>query len=57
MAPDGSVWLTEQGSNKLGRWDHTTQKITEYQDDAGKHTVRIGPSGEIWFIPPLRMKP
>jgi cytochrome c5 len=20
-APDGSVWLTEQGSNKLGRWD------------------------------------
>ena len=28
----GSVWLAEQASNKLGRWDPTTQKITEYQD-------------------------
>src|SRR6267154_5628310 len=31
-APDGSVWLAEQGSNKLGRWDSVTEKITEYQD-------------------------
>ena len=23
-AADGSVWLTEQGSNKLGRWDPVT---------------------------------
>ena len=23
--PDGSVWLTEQGSDKLGRWDPVTQ--------------------------------
>ena len=27
-APDGSVWLTEQGSNKLGKWDSKTQQIT-----------------------------
>jgi virginiamycin B lyase len=58
-APDGSVWLAEQGSNKLGRWDPTTQKITEYQDaylpgkegieDGGsKHTVRFDPSGKVW---------
>jgi len=58
-AADGSVWLTEQGSNKLGRWDPTTQKITEYQDaylpgkegreDGGsRHTVRIDAKGFVW---------
>jgi virginiamycin B lyase len=48
-APDGSVWLTEQGSNKLGRWDPTTREITEYQDDRRKHTVRVDPkTGLIW---------
>lgn len=58
-APDGSVWLTEQASNKLGRWDPVTQKITEYQDayrpgkegreDGGsRHTVRIDSKGMVW---------
>ncbi len=58
-AADGSVWLAEQGSNKIGRWDPATQKITEYQDaylpgkegieDGGsKHTIRIDPSGKVW---------
>jgi virginiamycin B lyase len=58
-AADGSVWLTEQGPNKLGRWDPVTEKITEYQDsflpghegseDGGsKHTVRLDPSGRAW---------
>jgi virginiamycin B lyase len=47
-APDGSVWLTEQGSNKLGRWDPATQKITEFQDDWGKHTIRVDAKGEVW---------
>ncbi|HKD25109.1 MAG TPA: carboxypeptidase regulatory-like domain-containing protein [Xanthobacteraceae bacterium] len=47
--PDGSVWLTEQGSNKLGRWDPRTKDITEYQDTVGKHTVRIDPkTGMVW---------
>ena len=58
-APDGSVWLTEQASDKLGRWDPATQKITEYQDayapgkegreDGGsRHTVRIDSKGMVW---------
>lgn len=58
-APDGSVWLTEQGANKLGRWDPATQKITEYQDaylpgkegvTAGgdKHTLRVDAQGRVW---------
>ena len=29
-APDGSVWIAEQASNKLGRWDPKTHVITEY---------------------------
>src|SRR6266446_3322708 len=49
LHPDGSVWLTEQGSNKLGRWDPQTKEITEYQDTVGKHTVRIDPkTGMVW---------
>lgn len=62
-APDGTVWLTEQQSNKLGKWDPTTQKVTEYQDTGtlvkgedgdgegnrgSKHTVRIARDGKIW---------
>jgi virginiamycin B lyase len=58
-APDGSVWLTEQGSNKLGRWDPTTRTITEYQDaytpgkegtvaGGSKHTLRIDAQGRVW---------
>jgi len=57
--PDGSVWLTEQGANSIGRWDPVTQKITEYQDpyapgkegiaEGGeKHTLRLDPSGNVW---------
>ena len=58
-APDGSVWLTEQASNKLGHWDPATQKITEYQDTympgkegteegGSRHTVRIDAKGMVW---------
>ena len=58
-APDGTVWLTEQASNKLGKWDPTSGKITEYQDayqpgkeglEAGgsKHTVRMDSKGNVW---------
>ncbi len=58
-APDGSVWLTEQGSNKLGRWDPAAQKITEFPDaylpgkegmlgGGSKHTLRIASNGDVW---------
>ena len=47
--PDGSVWLTQQGSDKLGRWDPRTETITEYQDTVRKHTVKIDPrTGLVW---------
>jgi virginiamycin B lyase len=58
-APDGSVWIGEQASNKVGKWDPVTRKVTEYQDrykpglegfeDGGsKHTVRIDHAGKVW---------
>lgn len=49
-APDGSVWLAEQGSNKLGHWDPATQQITEYLDapKGSKHTVRVDAAGNVW---------
>ncbi len=47
-AEDGSVWLTQQGSNKLGRWDPDTEKITEFQDTVRKHTIRIDGEGRVW---------
>ena len=58
-AADGSVWLTEQGSNKLGHWDPATRTITEFQDayvpgkegtvaGGSKHTLRIDAQGRVW---------
>ncbi|HEV2522903.1 MAG TPA: carboxypeptidase regulatory-like domain-containing protein [Candidatus Acidoferrales bacterium] len=58
-AADGSVWLTEQGSNKLGRWDPATRTISEFQDayipgkegtvaGGSKHTLRIDSQGRVW---------
>ena len=47
-APDGSVWLTEQGSNKLGHWDPATR--THYgisgcvYSRARKERLRADPS-------------
>jgi virginiamycin B lyase len=58
-APDGTVWLTEQGSDKLGMWDPKTKTVTEYQDrkipgklgyaSGSKHTVRFDGDGNPWF--------
>ena len=58
-APDGSAWLTEQATNKIGRWDPVTKQITEYQDQidpakvglragGSKHTIRVDSKGMVW---------
>jgi virginiamycin B lyase len=57
--PDGTVWFTEQATNKIGKWDPKTKEITEYQDaldpskaglrSAGsKHTIRVDSKGMVW---------
>jgi hypothetical protein len=45
-APDGSVWLAEAGSKKPAA-DPKTDKVTEYQDDWRKHTIKVHPDGSI----------
>ena len=58
-APDGSVWLTEQGGNRLGHWDPATKTIVEYKDSytpgkegvtsgGDKHTLRVDAQGRVW---------
>jgi virginiamycin B lyase len=57
--PDGSVWLSEQGGNRLGHWDPASKTITEFKDvytpgkegvTAGgdKHTLRVDAAGRVW---------
>ena len=56
-APDGSVWFTEQGSNRLGKIDPRTGEVGEFQaplkdgigtDRGSKHTVRVDAEGMVW---------
>jgi virginiamycin B lyase len=52
-APDGTVWLAEQGSDRVGKWDPATKQITEYQDEmsgrrGSKHTIRFDNQGNVW---------
>jgi virginiamycin B lyase len=58
-APDGTVWLEEQATNRVGKWDPQTRQITEYQDSfipgkaaedggGGKHTARVDSHGNVW---------
>lgn len=58
--PDGTVWFTEQNTNRIGELDPQTKEVNEHQDvpppAAGgplgtipsKHTVRIDPRGMVW---------
>ena len=57
--PDGTVWFTEQSTNRIGKWDPKTNKVTEYQDTinptlvnkrqgGSKHTLRVDSKGIVW---------
>src|SRR4029077_12175722 len=52
MAPDGSLWFTEQLQNKLGRLDPASGAFKEYVlkiEDSGPHGLVADSSGNIWF--------
>jgi virginiamycin B lyase len=52
VAPDGSLWVTEQMVNKLGRLDPDTGTFKEYPlktPDSGPHGLVADTKGNIWF--------
>jgi virginiamycin B lyase len=51
-APDGSLWVTEQMANKLGRLDPATGQFREYPlktPKSGPHGLVADKDGSIWF--------
>jgi virginiamycin B lyase len=52
VAPDGSLWYTGQGANKLGRLDPKTGEFKEYPlktANSGPHGLVADKEGNIWF--------
>jgi virginiamycin B lyase len=52
LAPDGSLWYTGQGANKLGRLDPKTGQFKEYPlktPGSGPHGLVADKDGNIWF--------
>src|SRR6266699_1085817 len=52
LAPDGSLWYTGQGANKLGRLDPKTGEFKEYPlktPNSGPHGLVADKDGNIWF--------
>src|SRR5260370_1490115 len=52
VAPDGSLWFTEQLQNKLGRLHPASGTFKEYAmqiEDSGPHGLVADASGNIWF--------
>jgi virginiamycin B lyase len=52
VAPDGSLWVTEQMVNKLGRLDPATGDFKEYPlktPNSGPHGLVADKDGNIWF--------
>jgi len=52
LAPDGSLWYTGQGANKLGRFDPQTGEFKEYPlktPNSGPHGLVADKDGNIWF--------
>jgi virginiamycin B lyase len=52
LAPDGSLWYTGQGANKLGRLDPMTGAFKEYPlktPNSGPHGLVADKDGNIWF--------
>jgi virginiamycin B lyase len=46
--PDGALWFTEVGANKIGRIT-TAGAITEFPISGKPYDITVGPDGALWF--------
>lgn len=51
-APDGSIWYVGQWGNVIGRIDHKTDKVQEWDlpSKTFPHSVMIDKTGGVWFL-------
>lgn len=52
MAPDGRVWFTESGGNRIGRMNADGTGLTEFalpHPDSGPRIIALGSDGNMWF--------
>ncbi len=52
VGPDGTLWVTEQRANLLGRLDLATGAFRDYPlpiPASGPHGLAVDPAGNVWF--------
>jgi len=50
--PDGNLWFTDSGANKIGMINPTTHAISEFTiptANSGLYGITAGPDGNLWF--------
>jgi len=50
--PDGNLWFTENGANKIGEINPVTDAISEFPiptASSGLNGISVGPDGNLWF--------
>ena len=50
IAPDNTIWFSEQATDTLGKMDPVTHKITRYQEKSRgtRHTLVVDSKGMVW---------
>src|SRR5579859_1789397 len=51
LGPDGNLWFTEFGMDKIGRINPTTGEVNQFNLTAGSgpRSITSGPDGNLWF--------
>lgn len=59
MSPDGNVWFTERGGNRIAVLDVETGKITEFELPTAFSAatgITVAPDGNVWYAAKLSSK-